>query len=58
MTRLVKRLTPSCGRRRGKALSKTAELPAEVVQVIDLVAEIILEQRRKQMDHRSPVEAA
>jgi hypothetical protein len=54
----VKGLTPSCGHRRGKALSEPAELPAEIVQVIDIIAEILLEQRRREARREPPVEVA
>jgi hypothetical protein len=47
----VKRLAPSSARSRTKAPSTPADLAREIVQVIAVVAEIMLEQRR-----RRPVE--
>jgi hypothetical protein len=38
--------------------AKTVALAPEIAQVIDLVAEILLEQRREQADQQTPVEAA
>ena len=48
MNRLrVKRLTPSSARPRTTAPSTPADLAPEIVQVIAVVAEIMLEQRRR-----------
>lgn len=38
--------------------AKTVGLAPEIAQMIDLVAEILLEQRRKEAEQQSPVEAA
>ena len=54
----VKRLTPSTGRSPAKAATEPARLAPEIAQLIDLVAEILLEQRRRQANHGPPVESA
>ena len=56
--RRVKRLTASPVQPQGEMRPEPAELAPEIAQVIELVAEILLAQRRKQAHQQTPVEAA
>ena len=56
--RRVAHLTPSTASPRARMPAEAGGLAPEIAQVIDLVAEILLEQRRKQADQQTPVEAA
>ena len=54
----IKRPTPSTERPAPESPSKPPELAPDIAQVIGLVAEIMLDQHRKQTDQKAPVEAA
>ena len=57
--RRVTRFTPSTAPPPPAEMpAKTVGLAPEIAQMIDLVAEILLEQRRKEAEQQSPVEAA